>query len=182
MPENHSNPLGILFYMKKLTQSEVLFKLQSIYGDELDFSKFQYINNTVKSKVICKKHGVFESTSLNLYKKKGCPKCGCNISKPEIELQDFVKSLNVNIKTNKKNIIAPLELDIYIPELQKAIEFNGTWWHYNHENPKCKPKGYHGMKSKLCKKLGIKLLHIREDLWLRDKNQMKQIILKFLQK
>ena len=70
MPENHSNPLGILFYMKKLTQSEVLFKLQSIYGDELDFSKFQYINNTVKSKVICKKYGVFESTSLNLYKKK----------------------------------------------------------------------------------------------------------------
>lgn len=113
---------------------------------------------------------------------KGCQKCTHHVSKGETEIQKMLKDLGYEIITTGRKIINPYELDIYIPSLKKAIEFNGMYWHYNYSNPKCKPKGYHGMKSKLCKKLGIKLLHIREDLWLRDKNQMKQIILKFLQK
>ena len=36
------------------------------------------------------------------------------------------------------------------------------------------------MKSNLCREKGIKLLHIREDLWKRDKEKMKQVIIKFL--
>ena len=40
--------------------------------------------------------------------------------------------------------------------------------------------GKHSNKSNLCREKGIKLLHIREDLWNRDKEKMKQIILKFL--
>ena len=65
-------------------------------------------------------------------------------------------------------------------ELNKAIEFNGSYWHYDRSNPNCKPKGYHGMKSKLCRDKNIKLLHIREDLWYHDSEKMKKIILKFL--
>ena len=36
------------------------------------------------------------------------------------------------------------------------------------------------MKSNLCRKKGIKLLHIREDLWIKDKEKMKKVIEKFL--
>ena len=61
-------------------------------------------------------------------------------------------------------------------ELNKAIEFNGKYWHYN-ENFK---PGKHALKSNLCRKKGIKLLHIREDLWLRDKEKMKNVICDFL--
>ena len=69
------------------------------------------------------------------------------------------------------------ELDIYIPSLNKAIEFNGTYWHYHPDNfiPE-----RHGNKSKLCKKLNISLLHLRQDLWLKDKQKMKKVIHKFL--
>ena len=87
----------------------------------------------------------------------------------------------MKIQTSNRKYIYPYELDIYIPSLKKAIEFNGEWWHYNHSNPNCKPRGYHAMKSNLCREKGIKLLHIREDLWNRDEGKMKQIIIKFLE-
>ena len=122
----------------------------------------------------------FEQTpKAHLYEKQGCPKCINIILKPEIELADFIKSLNYKILTSKRNIIKPYELDIYIPILNKAIEFNGTYWHYSkkHFIP-----GKHSNKSNLCREKGIKLLHIREDLWNRDKEKMKQIIQKFLEK
>lgn len=89
----------------------------------------------------------------------------------------MIEQMGYKTETNKRKYIPPKELDIYIPELRKAIEFNGEYWHYHptHFKP-----GKHSNKSNLCRQKGIKLLHIREDLWLRDKEKMKKVILKFL--
>ena len=42
----------------------------------------------------------------------------------EKELIDFCKHFYPNLITNNKELIKPLELDIVIPELKLAIEFN----------------------------------------------------------
>ncbi|MDR1019006.1 MAG: hypothetical protein LBM02_09950 [Lachnospiraceae bacterium] len=41
-----------------------------------------------------------------------CPKCTTQISKPEIEVQEFVKGLGFEIQTNNLSIIKHYELDI----------------------------------------------------------------------
>ncbi|MBR4316364.1 MAG: hypothetical protein IKP65_05310 [Alphaproteobacteria bacterium] len=70
---------------------------------------------------------------------------------------DFIKSIYpYDIIENDKTMIKPYELDIYIPEKQVAIEFDGIYWH-NEEN---KPKNYHLMKTELCEEKGIHLIHI----------------------
>lgn len=167
-------------YAKTLTFDEMLVKAKKSHGDKYDYTNSVYHGINKKMKITCKKHGDFEQTPANhIYNLNHCPKCDFTISKPEIELQEFVQSLNVKIESNKRNIITPYELDIYLPELNKAIEFNGMRWHYNKETCK-KQKGYHGMKSNLCREKGIKLLHVREDLWRRDKKKMKKIIEKFI--
>lgn len=66
--------------------------------------------------------------------------------------------------------------------LNKEIEFNGLYWHYIKDAGKAKPKGYHALKSNLCRQKGIKLLHLREDLWLNKKEYMKEVIIKFLER
>ncbi len=53
--------------------------------------------------------------------------------------------------------IKPYELDIYIPNKKLAIEYNGIYYH-SIENGTS--KDYHLMKSKLCRNLGIRLIHI----------------------
>lgn len=72
------------------------------------------------------------------------------VSKGEKEIVNYIKSIyNGIVLENDKKIIHPYELDIYLPEINIAIEFNGTYWH----SSKCgKDKNYHLKKSKLCEK------------------------------
>lgn len=96
----------------------------------------------------------------------------CSSSSSEKELQNFIESLGFVVESNKRDIIPPLELDIYIPELNFAIEFNGIYWH----SDKFKDKNYHFQKMSLCKKKGITLFQIWEDDWNGKKDILKKMI------
>lgn len=97
----------------------------------------------------------------------GCPKCTNHSSKPESDIIDFIKTFyNGEIINNTRNIISPLELDIYIPEYKIAIEYNGLKWHSEEFN---KDKNYHLVKLNKCNELGINLIQIFEDEYLEHK-------------
>ena len=86
------------------------------------------------------------------------------ISKGELELRKALKKyINTPMIYNTRNIIKgakkyPLELDVYIPSLKLAFEYNGCYFH--------KSNKYHNnltleeYKSLECKKIGITLHHI----------------------
>jgi hypothetical protein len=58
-----------------------------------------------------------------------------------------------------------LELDIYLPDIKVAFEYNGTYWH-----SKEKTKITDRIKNKICKEKNIKLITILENDWMRNKN------------
>lgn len=110
---------------------------------------------------------------------KGEPKCkSCdkiNISKKEKELLDFIKEIyKGKIITSDRTEIFPKELDIYLPELKIAFEFNGTYWH----SDKKIEKTYHFNKTINCEEKGIKLFHIFEIDWDNNKDAVKEKIKK----
>lgn len=98
-----------------------------------------------------------------------CP-CGKLTSAPEKEIVNFIKSFGFEVIENSRKIISPKELDIYVPELKLAIEFDGIFWH------SFKDKDYHNSKTEECEKKGIKLLHIFETDWLLKKDIILSII------
>ena len=151
-----------------------LEKFKKIHNNKYDYS---FVKMKKIITIICPIHGKFKQSFLNHSNGNGCKKCACTKSKIELELQNHIIDLDFTIITNDRDVIKPYELDIYIPELNKAIEFNGEYWHYS---KKYFTPGKHAKKSMLCKEKGIKLLHIREDLWLKDKEKMKKVIYKFL--
>lgn len=119
-------------------------------------------------------------------RKQGCPKCTTKQSKPETEIIEFIKTFyNGTIEQSNRNIVPSrykgryMELDIYLPEINKAIEFNGS---YYHTNKKAKEQGWnsikekHDYKSNECFKKGITLLHIDEDDWDNNKENIKTLI------
>lgn len=77
----------------------------------------------------------------------------------------YPKSIS-NDRTQILNTITGkyLELDIYIPELQKAIEYNGTYWHSFPEKIQ-----RDRFKIEECKRLGIELLIIEEQNYMNSK-------------
>jgi hypothetical protein len=147
----------------------------------------------------------FESSFDNGRNPK-CPKCNKNngTSKPELELFEFLETLNIKggFKRNCKTLIKPLEVDAYFEELKIAIEFNGNYYHsaeYLDEHKQTgkikqilKQKGleenigknYHLLKTLLLNDLGIELLHINEYEWTNPlkKEIWKNIIKEKLQK
>lgn len=104
-----------------------------------------------------------------------CHKCYANISQssPELEIKDIINTMyNGRCIENSRSIIPPLELDLYYPEKNIAIEFNGNYWHdENH-----KPKDYHFNKFKLCKDKNIRLVSIYESDWFNKRDNIISLL------
>ena len=98
----------------------------------------------------------------------GCPVCGNLISKPENEIYQFIKeNTNVFIEQRNRNLIKPYELDLYIPEYNFAIEYNGLYWH---SSKFLLDKKKHLDKLIRCQENSIKLINIFEDEWINKKD------------
>lgn len=90
-------------------------------------------------------------------------------SKGEKEVADYIKSIyRGTVVENDRTMIAPKELDIYIPEKSFAVEYDGLYWHS--EGGECY-SDYHLNKTKMCIEKGIRLLNIYENEW-RDKQDI----------
>ena len=110
-------------------------------------------------------------TGLALYK-------GHYISKAEIEIHEFLISNGITtISQSNRSIINPYEIDIYLPDYNLAIEYNGLYWHSELGG---KGKEYHLHKTELCESKGIQLIHIFEDEWINKKDIIKNKILHIL--
>ena len=161
-------------------------KAVKVHGDVYDYSKSEYMGRRHPITILCKKHGEFTllnaqshySSTTNHF--SGCPKCsGSGTSRPEQELANFVKSLGMTILENDRIIIKPQELDIVIPELKIAIEFNGSYWHSEQAG---KDKNYHLAKLTKTMEAGYRLIQIFENDWIHKKeivmSRLRHILLK----
>lgn len=96
-----------------------------------------------------------------------------HISVGEKEISSFISDFNFDIIENDRNIISPKELDIYIPQKNLAIEFDGLYFHSTKFG---KDKNYHLNKTLACEEKGIRLIHIFEDEWLFKRPIVESII------
>lgn len=118
-----------------------------------------------------------------------------NVSTSERELFDKIKEFypstttfrlrNVNIPG--KPHIKGLYLDIFIPELKRGIEFDGTYWHSleglkrSRKNwPEEDLLAYHDIKDNWFASKHIQILHIRQEDWNLDKEACVEHCLNFL--
>ena len=91
------------------------------------------------------------------------------------KITDFIKSFyNEPILQNNRQIIKPLELDIVLPNLKLAIEFNGTRWHSTELGT---PIDYHLNKAIKCNIVGYRLIHIYE---FEDLEVQKQLLMNLI--
>ena len=105
-----------------------------------------------------------------------CPTCHKSHSFGEEQLYQFLAEIigEENILRNQRKIIPPYELDVYIPSKNLAIEYDGIFWHSTNLGEK--DPEYHSMKTEMCYKKKITLIHIFENEWLSKPNIVKSII------
>lgn len=141
-----------------------------------------YKNAHTKLEYVCPKghkHSITWS-NWNHKNKYRCPECCNKVSKQEFEIRDYLSSINVEyIPNHRATILNPstnrfLELDFWLPTLNKAIEFNGDYWHKKEERV-----NKDLLKKQICDKLDIKLLIILYSEWVLDKEGCKERINNF---
>lgn len=151
---------------------ELINKFRLRHGNKYDYS---YVKKEADYKpviIICPIHGPFKQSYKNHLSGNSCFKCSSITTAPEKEIIDFLKTLSIEVMHKNREIISPLELDIYVPKLKLAIEYCGLYWH----SDRTKDKNYHLNKLKLCQEKGIKLITIFEDEWINKKDIVKSII------
>ena len=151
-----------------LSTEDFIEKAKQIHGGKYDYSEAQYKASKSLIKIICPKHGEFWQTPDSHLHGSGCQRCSNVKSSGEEEIFSILKgAYNDEIETRDRSVIKPYELDILIPKLNIAIEYNGLKWHSEEFQ---KDKYYHLKKMEMCKEKNIKLISIFEDEWLHKKD------------
>lgn len=97
---------------------------------------------------------------------------GYNASGVELELKDYIETLNIPFERNKQHIIKG-EFDFYFPNNNLAIEFNGVWFHCDRF---AKKEKYHQNKFIGARDKGILLISVWEDDWNFKKDLVKTLV------
>jgi hypothetical protein len=144
----------------------------------------KYVNNRSKIKLLCPNDHEWSTTFHNF--KDGEARCFfCYLSnnytsKFERSVRDYVESIyDGNILYNNREIVLNkntgryLELDIHLPEINKAIECDGAYWH-SRKDMVVRDK----IKDTFCTKNNINLIRISDIDWYREEcfNSLKDFI------
>lgn len=104
----------------------------------------------------------------------------------EDEVEEFLCSIipsDIVLKDDRQ-LIAPKEVDLYIPDHSLAIECNPSYTHNSSINSfnclEILPPSYHRKKSFLCEEKGVFLFHLFGYEWLNNKDIMKSILANLL--
>ena len=94
----------------------------------------KYISVSNKMRYICSHHpdNIAYITYNDFQQGMRCPYCmkRRKTSKAESEISSYIKSIyNDEISLSNRNILNGKELDIYLPDIKLAIEYNGFYYH-----------------------------------------------------
>ena len=102
---------------------------------------------------VCLRGHEWEATPNNRTGKGSrCPECSYGISQPEMRLFSELSSV---FFAKKRYKIKKVELDIYLPELNIGVEYDGFYWHKSKKNKDSE-------KNSFFKNLGIQVIRVRE--------------------
>ena len=142
---------------------------------QYDYSLVNFKSLSEQIEIICPIHGIFKQSAWNHLQGKSCSKCNCGKSKGEKELCEFIKSIySGEILENSRKLLGNrMELDIYLPELKLAFEYNGEYWHLLKEK---RFPGCHKKKRDRCMERKIELVEISDTQWRKNIDNMKRLI------
>jgi hypothetical protein len=123
------------FKTHKYTSEEFIELAIKKHNSKYDYSKVVYEKTNMPIKIICKIHGEFIQLPMTHLRGSNCPHCvrESSSSKNEMYLRELITThfhkLKLEINFREYYGLRKLELDIWLPEINLAIEWNGIYWH-----------------------------------------------------
>ncbi|BDR25836.1 hypothetical protein RVBP16_2760 [Pseudomonas phage sp. 30-2] len=147
---------------------EPIKKIDLIWND-IKEEVVKLIDNGYTLAALCEKYEITSITEKLI--EEGIKYTKGNISSGHAEISEYVRSLGFNVIDNDRTIIFPREIDIFIPELNIGIEYNGLYFHSTRTEGNVTK---HREKYSICKQKGIRLIQIFEDEFIHKKELVKR--------
>jgi hypothetical protein len=139
--------------------------LQRLLEINKHFSSVEWNGHTQESTWQCNRCSLqFSDRQTNPHRFIRCPACDPPTgSLLQFRFLEELKSQGIAAQYNTRKVIAPFELDIWVPEHKVGIEVNGLFWHSFSSSETKQQREAHLNKWRLCKQLGIRLFTFFED-------------------
>ncbi len=112
---------------------------------------------------VCKKGHPFEMRPNAVQQGQWCPICSLvGPSRGQLELADAVRSWGLDVVVSTRDVIPPMEVDIWVPSKGVAIEYNGL---YHHSFVHGRTEARHHKKWRRLYDTGHQLFAVFEDEW-----------------
>jgi len=163
--------LARMSMLARVSQDEIRRRLQRF--------EFELLEDDVRIAQLARvRHSVCGTEQIrtpgSVWRTRGmCPHCNPYTSRWQLDIFEFVKSIDPTVAMNVRSVIAPLELDIWSASSNFAIECNGLYWHSMGGNGN---EWIHALKTKKCLEQGIRLLHLFEDEWFQRREIVESMI------
>ena len=154
------------------------------FYEKYNFLDIKSVNNGICN-IKCDKCGeiyeintrvLFHRVNLNIIICTLCNPIG-NFKYSEGKITSYLDELNIKYDNNRRDLMCDSkEIDIFIPDKNIGIEYDGLIWHSNIYVDKL----YHLNKTKNCNKNNIDLIHIFEDEWVYKEDIIKGLVKEFL--
>lgn len=115
--------LGSIGITKTLEQ--FIKDAKEVHGDKYNYSKSEYIHSHTPLTIICPEHGDFQQSPNSHLQGKGCPRC---ILKSQTKIFQKLKKSFPEVEfiwEYKSEWLGEQRIDIFLPEYNIAIEYNG---------------------------------------------------------
>lgn len=162
--------------LKETTFLSYVKKIKKKFKIDLQYS--EYTSRHQQISCYCKKCSTKYDASFESFRRDNvrCFKCNPNGSIAEKDfVQEIMTKFNLSfddVIRNSRNIIAPHEIDLFIPQHNIGIEYHGLYWH-SYPN---KTKTYHQEKALSALKNGKQLLQFFSDEVIDKKDIILSII------
>ena len=163
----------------QVKQKPILRRYMLDYIYESDLTLLSDISNNFfdlkcnKCKYEFKRHvSMFHASNFHT---RICSQCypKSYISAAENEIYQFILQYKTNVIISDRSLIAPFEIDIFLPIEKIAFEYCGLYWHSEIAG---KNQWYHKTKMENCIKNDVRLITIFEDEWLNKSIIVKSMI------
>ena len=156
------------------TQRHLLPERVSEFHNDVEFKKIYESYKTIVE--LSDYFGYTESPIRQRANQLDLPrKSMSGVSDEEVSLANWL-SQYTKVEQSNRTLIAPYEIDIFLPEHSLAIEYNGVYWH----SSKYVDKNYHLNKTQMLMEKNIKLIHVFSDDYANKCNIVKSRLLSSL--
>jgi len=161
-------------------------KRKKYFGDDVyaqlttDISNLheKYVeHNSLSISKLAKSLGLDRNTLSRSFVREGFEildrKYSCSTSAGEDYIYNILMEINptLEIIRNTRDVIAPKEIDLWIPEHNLGVEYHGSYWHQED-----KAKNLHYEKAALARENGIRLIQIFDFELIEDLNGIQNTL------